>query len=406
MSKLYTKVCRKLSRIIEHHIPYNQSYKPTGIYKTLSDYVNNSSANHAEVYPPEKSILKVPHELLKNNKNHIFTPLKGVQPAASVTAINQGRLCTDGTHFAAVISEDNKLIGDISLQVGTTDPEKNGIFEQSYFTTPLGLKGNVFNMLIGGSGENNYFHWMVDSLPRLHLLEKAGWLNKIDWFVVPTQSLPFQKDTLRLLGINTTKIVEGHSIGHFQADTLFASTFVRNIEHIPSWACQFLRDKFLPTAQKIINSPKRIYISRQDSDVRNVANEPEVVELLNKYGFQPVVLSDFTFSEQVALFASAEFVVSPHGAGLTNLVFCQKGTQVIELFAQEYTPVLYADLASKVRLNYSYLQSYTHPVAQTLREAMHKSIHVQLDKLKELVEESLIAEPQLSPDDVPSLKVV
>ena len=45
-----------------------------------------------------------------------------------------------------------------------------------------------------------------------------------------------------------------------------------------------------------------------------------------------VALEDLEFRDQVALFRDAETVVAPHGGGLTNLVFCDPGTKVIELF--------------------------------------------------------------------------
>ena len=35
--------------------------------------------------------------------------------------------------------------------------------------------------------------------------------------------------------------------------------------------------------------------------------------------------------DQILLFQRAEFVISPHGAGLANLLFCEAGTRVIEL---------------------------------------------------------------------------
>ncbi len=43
-------------------------------------------------------------------------------------------------------------------------------------------------------------------------------------------------------------------------------------------------------------------------------------------------LESLAFTEQVELFRDAEIVVGASGSGLANLVFCSKGTKVIELF--------------------------------------------------------------------------
>jgi hypothetical protein len=45
----------------------------------------------------------------------------------------------------------------------------------------------------------------------------------------------------------------------------------------------------------------------------------------------PAAHTGASLAEQVAVFHRAECVVGPHGAGLTNLLFCRSGTQVIEL---------------------------------------------------------------------------
>ena len=34
------------------------------------------------------------------------------------------------------------------------------------------IKGKVFSLLTGGGGNENYFHWLFDVLPRLKILQK------------------------------------------------------------------------------------------------------------------------------------------------------------------------------------------------------------------------------------------
>jgi hypothetical protein len=43
-----------------------------------------------------------------------------------------------------------------------------------------------------------------------------------------------------------------------------------------------------------------------------------------------VYLEGMSVADQILLFQRAEFVISPHGAALANLIFCEPGTKVIE----------------------------------------------------------------------------
>lgn len=79
------------------------------------------------------------------------------------------------------------------------------------------------------------------------------------------------------------------------------------------------------------HSYEKIYISRKKSTKRKVVNEDEVEQLLINYGFDIICNEDFDFNEQVSLFSNAKYVVSIHGAGLTNMLFMKEGSSVLEL---------------------------------------------------------------------------
>jgi hypothetical protein len=48
-------------------------------------------------------------------------------------------------------------------------------------------------------------------------------------------------------------------------------------------------------------------------------------------GFETIELSNYSVADQMKIFDSATHVVSTHGAGLVNLLWCQQGTKVIEI---------------------------------------------------------------------------
>jgi len=88
---------------------------------------------------------------------------------------------------------------------------------------------------------------------------------------------------------------------------------------------------------------------------RCVENETEVVELLKKYDFEIIQDVKRSVDEQLSLFQEASVIVTPHGAGLSNLLWCDPGTVVIELFSGSYTPLYYYYICKVMDLDYSYI---------------------------------------------------
>jgi len=99
----------------------------------------------------------------------------------------------------------------------------------------------------------------------------------------------------------------------------------------------------------------RIYVSRGDAIIRKVRNEATLKRLLARYGFESYEMGRLPFARQVELFASAEAVVAPHGAGLASLMFCAPGTQVLEIFSADYIIDWYAILSRTMGLDYHFL---------------------------------------------------
>jgi len=108
-------------------------------------------------------------------------------------------------------------------------------------------------------------------------------------------------------------------------------------------------------------NPSRVYINRRDE--RRLKNEKEVQNLLRANGFDIVTLEDLTLDQQVQLFAYADLIVGFHGAGLTNLLFCEKGTRVLE--------IVDIDLVHP-----SYLDGIVIPGRKAVRTYFHVAAHM------------------------------
>ena len=157
------------------------------------------------------------------------------------------------------------------------------------------------------------------------------------------------------------------------------------------WGCAFLRGLFLPakTGEQSSSKTERIYISRKKASSRRIVNEQEVVNLLEKFGFQSINLESISVTQQASLLAYSQVIVATHGAGLTNLVFCHPGTKVIEIFHPEYVMNYYWLLSNICGLEQYHLIGEEFDDHFSSKSA-NKDIIVDLQKLLNLMKSAKI----------------
>ena len=122
---------------------------------------------------------------------------------------------------------------------------------------------------------------------------------------------------------------------------------------MPQWALSYLRSLFLPVQSPTSIKKRRLYIPRLTT--RKISNEDEITPLLNHYGFERIVLDNMSVTDQASLFQAAEIVVAPHGAGLTNIMFCSPKTKIVEIFHPYNVWGHYYCLSKSCGLDYTYM---------------------------------------------------
>ena len=278
-------------------------------------------------------------EVLKSILNNNFT--------YKVYKIQKARLYTDTINDTAVI-QGNKIVEGPSFQIRNVKFDKintNIVFSKGTPRLKKKISGRVFAMLTGGAGNYNYFHWLFDVLPRFKILSNVVNINEIDYFLLPDTKKKFQRETLDIFGISPHMSLSSLVNRHIECDEILTTDHpwvIQNeatseIQNLPSWIISWLKKTFTSNFDlKDINYPKKIYILRSDAlpniqALRRITNEESVIDQVKKNNYKPIVLSDYSFKEQMKFFYNADEIIGLHGAGFANLVFTKSGSKVLEL---------------------------------------------------------------------------
>lgn len=349
---------------------------PRGCWPSLAAAVqassNETASSYEEIHPPEQVQLTEPIAVQPCPQAQL-SARRSFMPdckAAFVAVLPQGRVWS---HNGYVISADDRLVTEVSRDFAyrwtpwVPESEKNSIFRQLYLGDVIERPETLAVLAV--AAQSVYYHWMFDLLPRIELIRRSQvGLASIDRFVLGKLTQKFQTETLNILGISQEKILEIPSDRPVQVkvNQLVVPSVWSHEGCIPLWICNFLRQTFIPQPGQSTQR-RLIYISRARASHRRVLNEAELLQFLEGFGFEPVVLEQLSVVEQAQLFSSADIIVAPHGAGLTNLVFCQPGTRVIEFFVPSYVNLGYWSLSSQLQLQHYYFfaQEVTAPDQRT-----------------------------------------
>jgi tetratricopeptide (TPR) repeat protein len=335
---------------------------PKGVYESTSDWVFKSGLdkrNYIKVASKELNSLTQP----RTPDRSVTFPPKETQsesPESFVVTIPNGRVWFGKNKHSdfSIITSDNFLLADLSSVTRLRETNKHPIFSVVNLPPIYNLDETV--VVVPGKFGYNYFHWMIDIFPSLGFLHRSGIdINGIEKIFIDSYcDLQFQKESLEALGIPKTKIIDidqySNNYPHLKANCLVVPSPNQTVR-ATKWSCEFLRNLFLNKNNlEKSNQKERLYISRKMA-TRQVINEDEVIVFLEKFGFKSVTLESLSVYDQASLLATAEVVISAHGAGLTNLIFCSPGTKVIEIFSAYSLWPYYWVISNQVGLEYYYL---------------------------------------------------
>jgi len=224
----------------------------------------------------------------------------------------------------------------------TTDMRSTGLFKEG--DGPLTLRPAYQKMALeapliagvtwicGCRYYRNYTHWHTEVLSQLMDLDVQ--LPNPTRFAFQSLDEGRRTSLLATRRVKRSDIVLADKAYHFEIALVATQSLFRTWLH-PAIAAPLRALASEMVSQSVPSRrPRRpVYISRLDAGARPMTNETDLCAALEAVGVKIVTASETSYKEQVAIFSSASLLIGPHGSGLTNMIYCPKGTPVIELRA-------------------------------------------------------------------------
>ena len=305
----------------------------------------DNSGSHEQLYGPTHTSFPIPKTNIPSLKDFFAAKSSRAIPAITVSRIPWGSVHAGGV----VLSPDGVTIArDLSMDFGK--PVSEHYLCHQRIQRPAKLKGSA--LCVSSASTASYYHWLLDELPRQLVLKNETFDN-----IICSRDTSQNRHALEMLGRGGGRVVYTDSIqrfsrNHYKAESLVVPSYVA-AEGQPSEPLINLLTEFVePLTKKNELLPEKIFITRSKVSGRYIINEAEVFAELEPAGFKLIKLEELTWSEQINLFHNAKQIISPHGAGLANLVFCAQSPRVIEIFHSKYVHWCFWKLAKLIGADY------------------------------------------------------
>lgn len=224
---------------------------------------------------------------------------------------------------------------------------KGGAFARSdetpLFDGAIDLPGRTLDLTASGAGRYSFF--LLDSLPKLELVAAAGFsLDDFDTILV-NSTAAWLRDMLALAigGADARIVAFSRDTPSVRMERSVHIEGIRSARFTPRWVHEYLARTFrIGTADATPDGGEtfgpNIYISRQKAEGRRILNHEAFLATIRQWGFVEVFAEDHSPLDLAMRLRNAQTVISPHGAGLANILFAPSGANVVELFSSHYTP--------------------------------------------------------------------
>ena len=226
--------------------------------------------------------------------------------------------------------------------------EQNGIHPHSIEQASTGRSSERTTgideevVLLCGPAYQMYGHWLIDFLPRLHVLTHLGMDLGSLTYLLPHNIMSFSRRWLALLGIGDDRIRSYDTVTETCRirRALVPTAFRGNGRASPllGAAAQAFKTTIIGTPS--LPRTRDLFVSRRQwaNTSLSMVNADWAERRLQAIGFEIVFPEELPIDEQVRLFAQARMVVGEYGSGLHNSIFCGPGSLVVNFRGTEGHP--------------------------------------------------------------------
>lgn len=221
---------------------------------------------------------------------------------------------------------------------------------------------------LGGNGSYNWFHFLVELMPKLTLLNKnLTNVLLVNDIVLKTPSMQKILDIVSDNGFHVKyltphktyfvkKLYHINDFNHVQFNRFDNNVSSSGTFYNPD-VTQNFSDLLLEKMDIKEKLPEKIFLYRKHTH-RVAKNQDQIVEYLRQFGFVPVCLEELSIEEQAGYFKTAKFIIGITGAAWSNMIFCRNNPKAICFIPQNITQFsAFSNLAKIFAVDF-YIQSY------------------------------------------------